>query len=217
MTTVSYWQKTERPPRYAFLQGDVHVDVAIVGGGIAGISAAYFLKRLGKRVALLERDRCLQADTAHTTAHLTYVTDTRLSELVRNFGEDHAQAVWDAGNAAIHQIHETVHREDIDCDFKWVPGYLHAPIGEGEEDIASFQQDAELARKLEFSAEFVDIVPLMARAGVRFANQAKFHPLKYAAALLRRIDGDGSFVFEDSEVLEIGEEPIQVKLLTGGC
>ena len=56
------------------------------------------------------------------------VTDTRLGELVRRFGRDHAQAVWDAGLAAIAQIDAIVREHDISADFEWVDGYLHAPF-----------------------------------------------------------------------------------------
>src|SRR5688572_13309549 len=97
MATKSYWMDTARLRRFAPLDRDLRVDVAIVGGGITGITIAYLLKRAGRTVALLERDRCARADTGHTTAHLTHVTDLRLKQLVDKFGRDHAQAVWDAG------------------------------------------------------------------------------------------------------------------------
>ena len=68
-------------------------------------------------------------DTGHTTAHLTYVTDVQLQQLVRNFGKDHAQAAWDAGAAAIDEIERIVEEERIECEFARVPAYLHAPRG----------------------------------------------------------------------------------------
>jgi glycine/D-amino acid oxidase-like deaminating enzyme len=90
------------------------------------VTAAYLLTKAGQSVALLERGPLGGVDTCATTAHLTYVTDLRLHELVAHFGRDHAQAVWDAGRAANNQIHEIVRNEDLDCEFAWVPGYLHA-------------------------------------------------------------------------------------------
>ena len=75
-----------------------------MGGGITGLTAACLLATAGKRVVVLEREQLGEIDTGHTTAHLTMVTDTRLRELVDSLGREHAQAVWDAGLAAIHQI-----------------------------------------------------------------------------------------------------------------
>jgi glycine/D-amino acid oxidase-like deaminating enzyme len=86
------------------------------------------LKQSGLSVALIERERGAIRDTGHTTAHLTYVTDAGLAALEKKFGVDHAQAVWDAGAAAIDEIEAIVVRKAIDCEFARVPGYLHAPI-----------------------------------------------------------------------------------------
>jgi glycine/D-amino acid oxidase-like deaminating enzyme len=109
----------------------------VIGGGIAGITAAYLLKRAGKRVCLLERDRLGAVDTGHTTAHLTYVTDVRLTKLVKDFGRDGARLAWEGGAAAISTIEEIVRQERIDCDFRRVPGFLHSPL-DGSKDEPSW-------------------------------------------------------------------------------
>src|ERR1035437_3737390 len=101
MKTDSCWVASSAMPRFGKLEKDLEVDVVVVGGGMTGATAAYLLKRAGKRVALLERDRCGRGDTAATTAHLTCVVDERIRDLVKNSGEDHARATWDAGLAGI--------------------------------------------------------------------------------------------------------------------
>src|SRR4051794_9760273 len=104
MDTTSYWIDTAPLPRFPKLDRDLTADVVVIGGGIMGITAAFLLKRAGLKVVLLERDRCARVDSGHTTAHLTAVTDLRLSEIAREYSKDHAKAVWDAGGAAIDQI-----------------------------------------------------------------------------------------------------------------
>src|SRR5436190_9428315 len=118
-TSSSYWTDTQQLPQFGSLSSDLEVDVVVIGAGLTGITAAYLLKRSGAKVALLDRQRCAAADTAHTTAHLTYVTDERLHHLVKVFGCDGAKAFWEAGAAAIDQIDVIVRAEKIDCDFKW--------------------------------------------------------------------------------------------------
>lgn len=213
MDTTPYWLASGPMPQFDSIQNDIDVDVAIVGGGLTGITAAYLLKKAGARVALIERQRCASADTGHTTAHLTMVTDMRLHQVVKRFGQDCGKAFWDAGSVAIDQIYDIVQRENIRCEFKWVPGYLHASLHDrgGTGDRDSLMRDAELAHELGFGGEFIEVVPYCNKPGVKFPNQAKFHPRKYLAALLKTIPGNGSYVFENSEATEFEENPLSVK------
>jgi glycine/D-amino acid oxidase-like deaminating enzyme/nitrite reductase/ring-hydroxylating ferredoxin subunit len=211
METTSYWLKSAGS-RYPRLSSNLTVDVVVIGGGITGITAAYLFKKAGYSIALLDRERCGGVDTGHTTAHLTGVTDKRLHQLQDDFGRDNTQAVWHAGLAALDQIAANVRAENIDCEFKWVPGYLHlASDADTNKESALLEKDVEVARQLELSAEFVESVPYFNRPGIKFANQAKFHPLKYLAALADTLPGEGSHVFENTEATEFSENPLEVR------
>src|SRR4051812_1225712 len=211
MNTESYWQSSATLPQFPTVANDLEVDVVIIGAGLTGITAAWLLKRKGVKVALLDRQGCAAADTGHTTAHLTYVTDERLHKLVKNFGRDGAKAFWEAGAAAIDQIHEILRSTGADAEFKWVPGYLHGRLNDSDnKDRASLEEDAQLARELDFDAQFVESVPFVNRPGVRFEQQAKFHPYKYLAPMLRAIPGDGSHVFENTEATKVEANPLIV-------
>jgi glycine/D-amino acid oxidase-like deaminating enzyme/nitrite reductase/ring-hydroxylating ferredoxin subunit len=211
-----YWSDTASLPEFKPITADLDVDVVIVGGGITGITAAYLLKQAGATFALLERDSFASADTGCTTAHLTCVTDTRLTELVKSFGRDHALAVWDAGRAAIDQISSIIDEHQIQCEFTIVPGFLHQPrIGGKEKEAACLKEDAANALELGIDAKFVDRAPLVLQPAVRFPNQAKFHPRKYLGALLNAARGEGCHLYEKSPVDEIQDQPLQVK--SRGC
>src|SRR5438552_4115740 len=84
----------EKTPAYPRLEHDVHADVLIVGGGIAGVTAAYLLKKAGRSVVLLERERLGAGQTGHTTAHLTYPTDRRLESLMVEYGPEVTRTIW---------------------------------------------------------------------------------------------------------------------------
>ncbi len=62
-----FWISSAPAADYPVLQEDVRVDVAIVGGGITGITCAYLLTREGIKVAIIEADRILHGTTGHTT------------------------------------------------------------------------------------------------------------------------------------------------------
>jgi len=205
----SYWQSGVRFPKFSTLDRDLTCDVLVIGAGIAGVTTAYLLQREGIDAILVERDACAAGDTHHTTAHLTFVTDTRLHTLVHDFGKNNAQAAWDAGRAAIEKVHEIQHAEMFDCEFQRVPGYLHSPW-DGDDQTESLKQDCDLANELGFDAEFVREVPKLERTGVRFPDQAKFHPFKFLQGLLERLKP--FTVFEHSEATEIEGTPHQVKV-----
>jgi glycine/D-amino acid oxidase-like deaminating enzyme/nitrite reductase/ring-hydroxylating ferredoxin subunit len=212
LDTASYWLDSASLPRYPKLERDEQVDVVIVGGGITGLTAACLLTAAGKSVAVVERERCAQIDTGHTSAHVTMVTDRRLSELVKTFGRDHAQAAWDAGLAALGQIDSIVCDERIACDFEWVPGYLHAPLGVPPADhMKSLKEEAALAASLGFDASFVERVPLAGGPGVMFPEQARFHPRKYLAGVAHAITDRGGLIFEHTSADEFSDKPLSIK------
>jgi glycine/D-amino acid oxidase-like deaminating enzyme/nitrite reductase/ring-hydroxylating ferredoxin subunit len=203
-------------PRFAKLERDMRVDVVVVGGGITGLTAAYLLAKAGRSVALIERERCGQIDTGHTSAHLTMVTDLRLTELVKQFGRNHAQAVWDAGLAAMFNIDAIVREEDIACELAWVPGYLHSPGGSTPaHEAAAFREEADLANELGFDAASVPDVPFIGGSGVRFDNQARFHPRHYMSGLARATTAAGGHIFENTAADTFCDRPRSVT--ANGC
>jgi glycine/D-amino acid oxidase-like deaminating enzyme/nitrite reductase/ring-hydroxylating ferredoxin subunit len=209
---VSYWIDSAPLPRFPTLDRDVDVDVCVIGGGMMGITTAYLLKQAGRTVALLERDLLARADTGHTTAHLTAVTDLYRTDAVKSFGKDATRAVWDAGVAAIDQIVTNIRAENISCDFRWVPGYLHAPFEMGDQkERAQLEREAEVARELGIESEFLTSIPYFNVPGVKFPHQALFHPRKYLSALAQKIPGEGSHIFEQTVAGEITENPLAVK------
>ena len=213
MTTIPFWIDSAPIKRFPTLQKKMNVDVLVIGAGITGITTAYLLKKAGFAIVLIERERVASLDTGHTTAHLTYITDVELYKLADSFGNDHAQAAWDAGAAAIDEIERIVSEEKIDCEFTRAPAYVHLRVGGSvQKEIQSLRREAKIAANLGFDARYLESVPYFNLPGVRFANQAKFHPRKYLRALVRQISGDGSHVFERSAAMEFDAKKRRAKI-----
>ena len=209
--TTPYWSASAPFPRFAGLDADSETDVVVVGAGITGLTAAYGLATAGRSVVVVDRGRCASVDTGHTSAHLTMVTDVRLSDLASQLGRSHAQAVWDAGLAAIARIDDIVRQHGIECRFDWVEGYLHLRAGDTEpKDVDRLKHDAELAAELGFDAAFVERTPLVGTPGVRVDGQARVHPRRYLAGLARAIVAAGGRIHEHTNAEEFSDTPLSV-------
>jgi glycine/D-amino acid oxidase-like deaminating enzyme/nitrite reductase/ring-hydroxylating ferredoxin subunit len=202
--TNSVWSESTPAPPYPVLDGNVGVDVAIVGGGITGITAALLLQRAGKRCAVIEARRIGKGETGKSTAHLTTLLDAPYHTLVSRFGMDGARLAAAAQRAAIDRIASLGDELNVACDFRRIPGYLYA---ERQRDVAELEREAETCAKLGLDATLVGAVPLpfpVAR-GLRIDNQAAMHPRIYLQALAAAFTADGGSLFEETQVVAIDE------------
>lgn len=203
ISTNSFWLSTApASTRHARLEGDVTADVAIVGGGITGVTAALLLARQGKRVVLLEARSVGQGETGFTTAHLTEAIDTRYATLTRDFGRDGARCAADASRAAIDRIERFVAELGLDCDFRRLAGYLYT---EREADLESLHAEHHAANEVGLETSMTRDVPLpFPTAGaVVFPRQAEVHIGAYLAGLAKAFTAAGGLLFEDTRVVSV--------------
>lgn len=196
---ASLWLETAPVTRYPALEGDIEADVAVVGGGIAGLTAALELKRRGFTVVLIEAARVGTGVTGNTTGKVTSLHRLAYTEIAAAHGLDAARLYGEANEAAIAHIAATVQAEGIDCGFRRVANYTWAG---GEDALARVRGEADLARELGLPASYTTEVPLPfpARGAIRFDRQAQLHAVRYLQGLARALDGDRGTVFEQSPV-----------------
>ena len=118
--TIPYWSTSTDFPQFTRASPRMSTRTSRSSAPASPGHGRHLLAKQGRRVVLLERNRCVEVDTGHTSAHLTMVTDARFSDLVNRFGRNHAQAVWDAGLAALATVDEVVREHGIDAHFAWV-------------------------------------------------------------------------------------------------
>jgi glycine/D-amino acid oxidase-like deaminating enzyme/nitrite reductase/ring-hydroxylating ferredoxin subunit len=203
-STQSLWRATHQVGGFAPLSGDSHADVAIVGGGISGLTAALVLARAGKHVILLERDVIGSGETGNTTSHLTEAVDARYQTLRRDYGEEGARLVAESSRDAIDWIEALVREAGIDCGFARVPGYLYT---ERASEIAFLADELDAAGRAGCRVQWVDGVPLPFRTegGVRWDRQAQLHATAYLDGLLKEAITQGLQLYENTRVVGVHE------------
>ncbi len=200
MDTRPLWFEADIPP-FAALDNDLVVDTLVIGAGITGVTTAHLLAAAGVKVALVDREAIAVRDTVHTTAHLTYMTDTRLSHLAATHSPATARIAWQAGAAAMGFIHGTVESLGIDCEFGIVPGYLAADRSNLlDHESSILEQEAQLARKLGFDVTYLNQDPVTGLPCLYFPGQMKFHPRRYLAALVSEAVRAGAIIHEHTDV-----------------
>ena len=100
----SYWIASTPDSNYPALSGDIRVDVAILGGGIVGLTSALFLKQSGVSVAVVEANKIISGVTGYTTAKITSQHDLIYNKLVSELGREKAKQYADSNQAAIEKI-----------------------------------------------------------------------------------------------------------------
>lgn len=193
----------------------MQVDVAIVGAGIAGITAAMLLKRAGKRVAVLEAGRVAEGASGHTTAKVTSLHQLRYAALMEEMGQEKAHLYGESNQAAIERVAALVRDEHIDCDFARKDAYTFA---ESPATLDAVKAEVEAAQLLGLPATYVQETPLPfeVMGAIKFSHQAQFHPRKYLLCLAAKIPGEGSFLWENTRVTTVdGENPCRVRADNG--
>ena len=209
----SIWAATKQMPKCEPLRKNIHVDVCIIGAGIAGLTTAYLLTQEGKKVAVLDDGELASGMTMVTTAHLTNAIDDRYYEIERLHGEKGARLAAESHTTAIRRIESIARTERIDCDFARLDGYLFLGPHDEEELLDRELESAHRAGLVD--AEKVSRVPwrfFEAGPCLRFPNQGQFHPLKYLAGLAQAIQRGGSLLFTRTHADEMeGGSPGRVK------
>ena len=200
--SLSLWIDTTPSTDYPSLSGDLEADVAIVGAGITGITAAYLLSKAGQSVVLVDKGRLAMSETGHTTAHIVSTTDADYREMIKAHGQDDARTDTEAIRSAVDLIRSLVGELAIECGFKAVDGYLYA---EEDKDREYLQRQHSDLRRAGMESEWVDRVPLPfpTAGGLRYRNQYRFHVRQYLLPIAEAALRNGARIFENTLIDDV--------------
>jgi len=188
----SIWSGTELP-RFPSLSGDVKTDVLIIGGGMAGLLCAHYLKAAGIQCIVAEAGRIAGGITKNTTAKVTSQHGLIYHKLIERFGADTAGLYLEANGQAVANYRKLC--QTIDCDWEDQDNFIYST-----NDRAILETELSALQSLNFPAEVETTLPLPfpTVGAVKFPNQGQFHPLRFLSSLSKGIN-----IFENTPVREM--------------
>jgi glycine/D-amino acid oxidase-like deaminating enzyme/nitrite reductase/ring-hydroxylating ferredoxin subunit len=190
-------------------------DVAIIGGGITGITTALLLQEAGKKCIVLEAASLCFGTTGGTTAHLNTLLDTPYTTISKNFGKENARLVARASAEAIALIKKNISKYKIDCEFEEAAAYLFSRDEKQSKELDEIQAAAKEAGLILQPTDTIPI-PIPFEKAIHVAGQAKFNPVKYVYALALAFEKAGGVIVQQCRVTGVTENERAEIETTGG-
>ncbi len=190
---ISVWNDEVDLPEFPTLDSDIKTDVLIIGGGIAGILCAYFLKQSGIDYALAEGKTIGSGVTKNTTAKVTLQHGLIYDKIINSIGIDKAKMYLDINQIALDKYAKLC--RGIDCNFERKDSFVYSL-----DNQKKLENEVQALQKLGCNADFVNKteLPFKIAGAVKLINQAQFHPLKFLATVSKNLN-----IYEQTHVLEV--------------
>jgi gamma-glutamylputrescine oxidase len=214
----SYWARSQ-PPQNPSLTQDLSVDVAIVGGGLTGLAAAYFIRRVSpqKSVAVLEARGCGNGASGRNGAMVLTMTADRYMNFSAAPAMDKEIYELTAGN--IRSLSALSAAAGIDCELE-TQGALQ--VFTSAQDAAAAKDYVQQARSLGMPVELWDAGQVAGALGTEVyaggffdPNGGHVHPMKLVHVFKSAAENAGASIYDNTQVEEV-EEGREVALLTAG-
>ena len=160
------------------------VEVAVIGGGLAGLLTAYLLGEAGIDTVVLERRALGEGQTGNTTGKITCQTGLIYRKLENTRGASDARLYAEAQTDAITSFRNIIESERIACDLERLPAILYT-----RENPALLEEEAVSARRAGIRAELKrrTALPFDIAAALAYPGQAQFHPIKFLMGIATRV------------------------------
>ena len=198
----SLWLATADPTDYPALAGEADADVAVLGAGICGLTTALLLQRDGAQVVVLEAGRIGSGVTGCTTAKVTALQQTVLSQLRNRHAAESVAAYAEASALAVEAVAKLAEEEGIECGLERRTAFTYA--AEADERSA-IEQECRAALQAGLPVQLSDEIdlPYRTHGAVQLANQIQLHPVRYLQGLARAAQEGGAKIFERSAALAV--------------
>ena len=187
MNIESIWMREYKKKTRNMKSKLADTDILIIGGGITGLSCAYFLKDSKLQITLLDKGKVAMGVSSRTTAKINYLQGTIYQELEKYYGIKKSKLYLDSQIEAIRIIESITKKEKIKCDLEKVDSFLYT---NEEKNVPKIKKEMELLKGFDIKVGEVDSLPISEipiLKGIVVSNTYVFHPIKYLLGLLQSI------------------------------
>ncbi|MDB2391198.1 FAD-binding oxidoreductase [Alphaproteobacteria bacterium] len=194
------------------LDTDIVCDVAVIGGGLTGVSTALKLAEHGHDVALFEAHVLGAGGSGRNGGHVCQGWPNDFHHISRQMSASDATLAWNAGMGAVDLLKQNVDKYNIDCDLRF--GYLHAALHKGQmRDLDIMQREWETHGYNHFTR--LDNLTSLAKHIGSTAYVGALHdtgcghiqPLKYLLGLAKAAQAAGVRIYENTPISNIVTKP----------
>ncbi|MGB8856712.1 MAG: FAD-binding oxidoreductase, partial [Burkholderiales bacterium] len=197
-----------REREHASLAGEQHADVCVVGGGLAGLSAALELADRGYKVIVLEGEKIGWGASGRNGGQSLAGVACDNSVIEKAAGFDIAKHVWDISLEALDLVRSRIKQLDIACDY--VDGYLSLAVNQRKANELRQWHDDIQSRYGYKHAKWIEphqikewIDSQRFHSGMLDTNSGHLHPLKYVYGIEKAALAKGVTVHEQSRVTRV--------------
>lgn len=203
--TKSAWDiSTPQKPKFPSLDKNISVDVAIIGGGITGITAALELTKKGREVVVLEAHTLASGTTGYSTGNLYVPVQPLYKTILSNFDSETVSLIAKSRQSAIDYIEQTINENHIDCHFARRPWFIYT---NKEENIELLEKEISVLNNAGIMIQWTDELdlPVNFKKAAVLQNQARFHPYKYTIGLAKILQKNNCQLYEHTHVISLEE------------
>jgi glycine/D-amino acid oxidase-like deaminating enzyme len=212
MIEQNYWLTTTEMPAGSSVQPPERVDVAVIGAGFTGLSAARTLAKGGANVAVLESETIGWGASSRNGGMVLTGMKLGVNKLISMYGRELTQRMYAASLATIDCVEQIVREEQIECDFSRCG---HLEVACKQKHFDDYESQAEvIAREFNHKLRVVQKNDLTSEIGssIYYGGMvdevsAGCNPARYVAGLGRAAMKAGAEIFEHAHVESIQREP----------
>ena len=177
MDNRSIWKKNVKNNGMSSLKSNIECDILIIGGGIAGLSTAYFLKDSNKDIVLIDKDKCASGASSKNTGKLTFMQELVYNKLEKNYSSDVADLYLQSQKEAISLAVNIINENNIECNLSKQDAYVFI---DKESDIDKIQKEMDFYNRNNVKCELVNKIPthFSIKSGIKTEGSYSFNPYK---------------------------------------